>query len=144
VAGRAGRGTAGGKVIIQTYAPEHYAVQAAARHDYAAFYEKEIAYRRQLRHPPFTRLARLVFAHTNDAVCQRQTEKMGASLLLAKDARGRADISIIGPAPAYIHRRRGRYRWHIILRGSDLADFLAPIIFPQGWTVDIDPMGIIQ
>jgi primosomal protein N' (replication factor Y) len=144
VAGRAGRGTAGGRVIIQTYAPEHYAVQAAARHDYVTFYEKEISYRRQLRNPPFTRLARLVFSHTNDAICQRQAEKMGALLQVEKDARGIADISIIGPAPAYIHRRRGRYRWHIILRGSGMSDFLAPVAFPQGWTVDIDPMGLIQ
>jgi primosomal protein N' (replication factor Y) len=144
VAGRAGRGPAGGKVIIQTYSPEHYAVQAAARYDYASFYEQELTYRRQLHFPPFTRLARLLYTNTNDAVCQRQAEKMRDLLLAEKDKRGVAGISIIGPAPAYIHRLRGRYRWHIILRGSDLSDFLAPLSFPHGWTVDIDPVGLIQ
>jgi primosomal protein N' (replication factor Y) (superfamily II helicase) len=144
VAGRAGRGSAGGKVIIQTYAPAHYAVQAAARYDYASFYEKELAYRRQLHFPPFTRLARLLYTHTNDAVCQRQAEKMRDILILEKDKKGMAGISIIGPAPAFIHRLRGRYRWHIILRGFDLADFLTPVSFPQGWTIDIDPVGLIQ
>jgi primosomal protein N' (replication factor Y) len=74
VAGRAGRGTLGGKVIIQTYTPEHYAIQAAARHDYSSFYEREIDYRRQLRNPPFTRLACLIYSHTNDALCQREAE----------------------------------------------------------------------
>ena len=59
VAGRAGRGKAGGRVIIQTFAPEHYAIQAAASHDYAAFYAQEIAYRRQLNYPPFSRLVQL-------------------------------------------------------------------------------------
>ncbi len=144
VAGRAGRGTAGGKVIIQTYTPEHYAIQAAARHDYALFYEKEIAYRRQLRTPPFTQLARLVFAHANDAACRRQAEKMFVLLQAEKDARGIAGMDIVGPAPAYLYRLRGRYRWHIILRGAGLSDFLAPVPFAPGWTVDIDPVGLIQ
>jgi primosomal protein N' (replication factor Y) len=144
VAGRAGRGHAGGKVIIQTYTPEHYAVRAASGHDYASFYEQEIEYRRQLHFPPFDRLARLLFTHTNDAVCRQQAERMRDLLQTEKDKRGIAGINIIGPAPAYLHRLRGRYRWHIILRGADLSDFLAPLAFPQGWTVDIDPVGLIQ
>ncbi len=144
VAGRAGRGQAGGKVVIQTYTPEHYAVRAASGHDYASFYEQEIAYRRQLHFPPFNRLARLLFTHGNDAVCRQQAERMRDLLLAEKDKRGIAGVSIIGPAPAYLHRLRGRYRWHIILRGADLSDFLSPLAFPQGWTVDIDPVGLIQ
>jgi primosomal protein N' (replication factor Y) (superfamily II helicase) len=144
VAGRAGRGQAGGKVIIQTYAPENYAVRAAGRYDYNAFYEQELAYRRKLHFPPFIQLARLLYSHTNDTACQSQAEKMRDLLNVEKDARGLAGISIIGPAPAFIHRLRGRYRWHIIMRGRDLSDFLAPVSFPQGWTVDIDPVGLIQ
>jgi primosomal protein N' (replication factor Y) len=144
VAGRAGRGQSGGKVVIQTYTPEHYAVRAASGHDYASFYEQEIAYRRQLHFPPFDRLARLLFTHTNDAVCRQQAEKMRDLLLAEKDKRGIAGVSVIGPAPAYLHRLRGRYRWHIILRGTDLSDFLSPLAFPQGCTVDIDPVGLIQ
>jgi primosomal protein N' (replication factor Y) len=144
VAGRAGRGIAGGRVIIQTFSPEHYAIQAAARHDYAAFYEQEIAYRRQLHNPPFTRLARLVYAHTNDSLCQREALRMKDLLIEEMDARGIGGISLIGPAPAYIPRLRGRYRWQLLLRGSELASFLSPVPFPQGWKIDIDPVSLIQ
>jgi primosomal protein N' (replication factor Y) len=144
VAGRAGRGIAGGRVIIQTFSPEHYAIQAAARHDYAAFYEQEIAYRRQLHNPPFTRLARLVYAHTNDSLCQREALRMKDLLIEERDARGIGGISLIGPAPAYIPRLRGRYRWQLLLRGSELASFLSPVPFTQGWKIDIDPVSLIQ
>jgi len=143
VAGRAGRGTLGGRVIIQTYNPEHYAIQAASRHDYSSFYDREINYRRQLRNPPFTRLACLVYSHTNDARCQRQAEGMKRLLTGEIDSQGIAGMELIGPAPAFIHRLRGRFRWQLILRGSDLSEFLSPITFPQGWTVDIDPLGLV-
>lgn len=142
VAGRTGRGILGGQVVIQTYSPEHYAIQAAAKHDYALFYEQEIAYRRQLRNPPFTRLAYLTYSHTNDALCQREAERMKRQLVDERDARGIADLSLIGPAPAFIHRLRGRFRWQLILRGSEPSAFLSQIPIPQGWTVDIDPMGL--
>ena len=143
VAGRAGRGTLGGRVIIQTYAPEHYAIQAAAKHDYASFYDQEIDYRRQLHNPPFTRLACLIYSHTNDALCQREAERMKRLLSQEIESQGIADIEPIGPAPAYIHRLRGRFRWQLILRGSGLSAFLSQIPFPQGWTVDIDPLGLV-
>jgi primosomal protein N' (replication factor Y) len=67
---------------------------------------------------------------------------MEQRILEERDARGIADLSLIGPAPAFIHRLRGRFRWQIILRGSELSDFLAQIPVPQGWTVDIDPVGL--
>jgi len=143
VAGRAGRGSLGGQVIIQTYSPEHYAIQAAAKHDYASFYAKEIDYRRQLHNPPFTQLARLVYSHTNDVLCQREAERMKRLLIEERDSRGIADLSLIGPAPAFIHRLRGRFRWQLILRGSELSAFLWQIPIPQGWTVDIDPVGLV-
>ncbi len=144
VAGRAGRGPSGGRVIIQTFSPDNYAVKAAAHYDYASFYEQEIAYRKEFHNPPFTRLARLMYLHTNDAVCQREAEKMKKVLIEESRTRGIAGIDIIGPAPAYIHRLRGRYRWQLILRGSGLSAFLSPVDFPRGWTVDIDPMALVQ
>jgi len=143
VAGRAGRGTLGGQVIIQTYSPEHYAIQAAAKHDYASFYDQEIAYRRQLHNPPFTRLACLTYSHTNDALCQRGAERMKRLLIEERDSKGVADLTLIGPAPAFIHRRRGRFRWQLILRGAEPSAFLAQIPIPQGWTVDIDPVSLL-
>jgi primosomal protein N' (replication factor Y) len=143
VAGRAGRGVRGGKVIIQTYAPEHYAIRAAAGHDYASFYEQEIGYRRQLHNPPFTKLAGLTYSHTNDALCQREAERMKRFLDQEIASQGLAGIELIGPAPAFIHRLRGRFRWQLILRGAELSAFLSPLPLPQGWTVDIDPMGLV-
>ena len=142
VAGRAGRGPLGGQVIIQTYSPEHYAIRAAAKHDYASFYSKEIDYRRQLQNPPFNQLASLTYTHTNDTLCQREAERMKRLLTEEIDSQGLADLSIIGPAPAFIHRLRGRFRWQLILRGSDPSTFLSPIPIPQGWTIDIDPVGL--
>jgi primosomal protein N' (replication factor Y) len=142
VAGRAGRGVRGGRVIIQSYTPEHYAIQAAAKHDYTAFYNKEVEYRRQLRNPPFSQLACLTFSHTSDILCQREAERMKRLLSQEIASKGVADIELIGPAPAFIHRRRGRFRWQLILRGRGLAEFLAPIPLPQGWVVDIDPVGL--
>jgi primosomal protein N' (replication factor Y) len=142
VAGRAGRGPLGGQVIIQTYSPEHYAIQAAARHDYALFYKKEIEYRRQLQNPPFSQLASLIYAHTNDVACQREATRMKRLLAEQIDSQGIANLSIIGPAPAFIHRLRGRYRWQLILRGDNLSVFLAEIPIPQGWTINIDPLGL--
>ncbi len=142
VLGRAGRGTLGGQVIIQTYSPEHYAIQTAAKHDYALFYEKEINYRRQLHNPPFTRLACLVYSHTNDALCQREAERMKRLLIGEIDSKGIDDLNLIGPAPAFIHKLRGRFRWQLILRGSEPSAFLSQIPIPQGWTVDIDPVGL--
>jgi len=142
VAGRAGRGKLGGRVIIQTYSPEHYAIQAAASHDYLSFYNQEINYRRQLHNPPFTQLALLLYSHINDAQCQRQAEGMKRQLEQEIGSQG-VDIELIGPAPAFIHRLRGRFRWQLILRGWGLPQFLSRMTFPQGWTVDIDPLGLV-
>ncbi len=142
VAGRAGRGPLGGQVIIQTYSPDNYAIQAAAGHDYAGFYNREIEYRRQLRNPPFSQLASLIFTHRNDAACQREAERMKRLITAEIGVKGIAGINIIGPAPAFIHRLRGRYRWQLIIRGSELSGFLSELPIPQGWAVDIDPVGL--
>ena len=142
VAGRAGRGTLGGQVTIQTYSPQHYVIQAAANQDYSSFYEREIAYRRQLHNPPFSQLAQLVFSHTNDARCQKEAERMKRLLTEEIRARGLDNVSLIGPAPAFLHRIRGRFLWQLIIRGSGLSAFLSQMTIPQGWTVDIDPVGL--
>ncbi len=142
VMGRAGRGASGGKVIIQTYCPEHYAIQAAARHDYELFYEQEIDYRRQLHNPPFTRLARLTYSHTNDNLCQREAERIRQRLADEIETKGIDNIDLIGPAPAFLHRLRGRFRWQLIIRGAEPSRFLAEIPLPKGWTIDIDPAGL--
>ncbi|MDP6222207.1 MAG: primosomal protein N', partial [Dehalococcoidales bacterium] len=106
-------------------------------------YEKEIDYRWQLRQPPFSSLASLIYSHTNDDLCRREAERMKRALVAERGAQGIIDLNIIGPAPAFIHRRRGYFRWRFILRGSNLSAFLSKIPFPRGWGIDIDPMGPI-
>ncbi len=76
VAGRAGRRAAGGSVVVQTFSPDHYAVQAAARHDYQAFYDEEIDFRRSHRYPPFTRLVRYLYRHLDEAKCAAEADEM--------------------------------------------------------------------
>ncbi|MDH4368149.1 MAG: primosomal protein N', partial [Dehalococcoidia bacterium] len=76
VAGRAGRGVKAGKVIIQTYSPDNYIIEAAAKHDYLGFYYKEIEYRRRYDYPPFSQLVRLVYSHANEESCRREAEKV--------------------------------------------------------------------
>ena len=141
VAGRAGRGEAGGRVFIQTYSPEHYVLNPVASHDYRAFFQKEIAYRRELRYPPFSRLALLLFTHSNDQYCREEAERMSKSLLAEIESRGLSGYSLIGPAPAFFHQLRGRYRWQILLRAVDPAVLLTEMRYPRGWTLDIDPVG---
>jgi len=143
VAGRAGRGFMPGKVIIQTYSPEHYAIMAASKHDYLSFYAQEINYRRKFGYPPFSHLASLTFSHTNDITCLKEAERMSRLLAAEKDRRGIPDLRLIGPVPAFTPRVRGHYRWQLVLCGTGLDDFLTDIAFPRGWVVDIDPVGVV-
>ncbi len=143
VAGRAGRGFKAGEVIIQTYSPENYAIQAAAKHDYVGFYNQEIDYRRQYNYPPFSHFIRLVYSHTNNDLCRREAEKMSHTILEEQERKGITGLSLIGPVPAFAFRVRGRYRWQLILRGYEPAQLLSEITLPQGWTIDVDPVGII-
>ena len=143
VAGRAGRSILGGQVIIQTYTPEHYAIQMASRHDYDGFYEKELAFRREHGYPPFARLARLVYVHQNRKRCQEEAEKLHR-ILDNKIARlGLAGADLIGPAPCFFGRLRGQYRWQIVVRASDPQALLQDVVFPRGWRVDIDPVSTL-
>jgi primosomal protein N' (replication factor Y) len=143
VAGRAGRRTAGAQVIIQTYAPEHYALRAAQEHDYHAFYQEEIAFRRQTRYPPLGRLVRFVYASSSRAACQREAETLAEHLHASATDLRLGDWSIIGPAPAFFQRTRGRWRWHVLLRAADPAPVLAALGPLPGWSVDVDPVHVL-
>ena len=141
-AGRAGRGDRPGRVVIQTYVPEHYAVQAAAAHDYDGFYAREIEYRRQLGNPPFSQLCRLIFSHRGEAFAAEEARRLRQTLDREIASRGLEGISVIGPAPAFITRRRGRYRWVLLLRGVRVQRLLEDTPLPRGWTVNVDPLGL--
>jgi primosomal protein N' (replication factor Y) len=143
VAGRAGRSILGGQVIIQTYSPEHYAIQAASRHDYAGFYRQEIAFRRETGYPPFSRLIRLIYVHHNPTRCQTEAERMARVLSERIKRLGLSNLGLIGPAPAFLERLRGQYRWQIIVRGQDPHQLLEDLPIPLGWRVDVDPVSLL-
>jgi primosomal protein N' (replication factor Y) len=142
VAGRAGRSHRGGRVIVQTYNPEHYAIQAAARHDYAAFYERELAYRRRLAYPPFSRLIALRFSHANLRRCQAEASRLGRWLASEIHRQG-LPAELIGPAPCFFSRIQGRYRWQIVIRAPEPALLLRDLALPRGWSVDVDPITLL-
>jgi primosomal protein N' (replication factor Y) len=142
VAGRAGRGPLGGQVIVQTYSPEHYAVAASSAQDYRSFYRQEMTYRAEQELPPFGRLVHLVYMHTNQERCRQEALRYGVTLKRQRDIWGLTSVDILGPAPAYPPRVRGRYRWHIILRGQDPRSLLEKMPIPQGWIVDVDPLSV--
>jgi primosomal protein N' (replication factor Y) len=143
VAGRAGRGLLGGRVVVQTYNPEHYAVQAASHHDYAAFAQRELAFRRESGYPPYRRLARLEYRDRKARRAQLQAENLAETLRAALMGRGLPPEDVIGPAPAFFAKVRGQYRWHILLRADDPVALLRPVEIPAGWQVDIDPVSLL-
>ena len=142
VAGRAGRGGTHGKVIIQTFQPENYAIQAAAEQDYQAFYLREMAYRRQQGNPPYSRLIRLLHTNANQAKCEAEAMRLAERLREHQLEWGLTDMEILGPMPAFPGRLRGRYRWHIILRGANPRALIDAVDVPKSWSVDVDPVSL--
>ena len=143
VAGRAGRSILGGKVIVQTYGPNHYAIQAASGHDYEAFYRQELAFRREQGYPPYKRLVRLIRVGRSYKRCQEDAERL-YRVLENKIARlGLPGVDLIGPAPAFHARLRGNYRWHILVRAQDPYPLLEDMPLPRGWRVDVDPVSVL-
>lgn len=141
VAGRAGRGSDPGIVILQTYNPENFAIQAAKLHDYENFYSQEIENRKKFRYPPFARLVKLVFSHKAENQARLLAET-GAETLRKKDAAG---LEIIGPVPAFIMRLRGRYRFQVILRAAPEAniDFYSLLQGLKNVDIDVDPDSLL-
>lgn len=145
VAGRAGRGSLPGRVIVQTYTPHHYAIQAASRHDYEGFYRKEIAIRKELQLPPFTRLVQLLVRSL------RESKASGMARQIAEECRRRfsSEVQVLGPAPAPIPRLRRQYRWQVLLKApkpdsiqEKLANVLREMHSHRGCyvAVDVDPL----
>lgn len=143
VAGRAGRREEGARVVIQTYVPDHYAIRAAQEHDYAAFYEQEIAFRRQTGYPPFSRLVRFVYAAGSDERARRAAEALAVDIRRLAARVLDEGWGLIGPAPAFFHVQRGRFRWHLLLRAVDPRPLLDTLRLQPGWAVDIDPVNVL-
>ncbi len=141
VAGRAGRGARGGRVIIQTYAPDHVAVVAAAAHDYDAFYEPERRARAALDLPPYGRLARITVSRSTAAEAEAEAERVVSELRRLSSRLADSHVEVIGSAPATPARQRGHWRRHILLKSAEPTALLRRIDLGRGWSVDIDPLG---
>jgi primosomal protein N' (replication factor Y) len=142
VAGRAGRGNNRGDVIMQTFQPDHYAIQAAVEQDFDAFYRTEIKLRRSHANPPFTSIVRLGISDPNADTAQSEAFEFADLLRRASTASGIESVQILGPSPSFPMRMRGVHRWHILLKGSSPLDLLDQVQLPHGWSVDVDPVSV--
>lgn len=142
VAGRAGRSSRGGKVILQSFMPEHYAIQYAAQHDVNRFYENELDDRRRLGYPPFTRLARLEYRHADNARAEEESQKMAGRLKVKIEADALHQTELIGPVPSFFAKENGEYRWQIVVRSPDPVSLLRGIML-NNWRIEIDPVSLL-
>jgi primosomal protein N' (replication factor Y) len=142
VAGRAGRSPLGGQVILQTFQPEHYVIQAAAGHNYRDFYRQELDYRRRLGYPPFSHLVRLEYRDSHpervESAAQKMAQQVQSWLVEAKAH----STEIIGPVPCFFSRVGGVYRWQIVLRGPDPVPVLRDRNL-RDWRVEVDPPSLL-
>lgn len=159
VSGRAGRGRKPGHVIVQTFNPDHESVVAAAGHDYETFYRREILNRRELGYPPFTRLVNIVAQDEDGRAAEARLRMLASHLGMTDDAPfgpkllgGAEELSILGPAPCPLSRLKNRYRWHLLLKTTDLdklrgrlrAAFSALTASDRsGVSIDIDPTSLL-
>jgi primosomal protein N' (replication factor Y) len=147
VSGRAGRGEKEGEVIIQTYRPDDDSIGAAAAHDYESFYRGELENRRELNYPPLSQLVNvIVTSEQEDTAAQR-----AGALADALRAAGGDRVQILGPAAAPLARLRGRYRWHVIVKGprghvqAVVREALGGVgaLAAATLSVDVDPVSLM-
>jgi primosomal protein N' (replication factor Y) len=148
VAGRTGRGDRPGRVLVQTYAPDHHAIVCASRHDYESFARDEVAQRETFGVPPFSRLARVLARGKREAAVQRYLDELAAAFR----EHAEESVRILGPAPAPILKIRGMYRFHLQLRCRNArplqrltSSVLAAHPAPTGIEVaiDVDPIAML-
>jgi primosomal protein N' (replication factor Y) (superfamily II helicase) len=137
VAGRAGRGPMRGRVILQTYAPGHYAVRTAAALDVDAFADEELLRRRLLGYPPFSVLARLLVADADRGRAEERGRQAAAAVAMP-------GVEVLGPLPSYVARRAGRYRMQVVLRAPNVDARAAALErTPAGVAIDVDPESLL-
>jgi primosomal protein N' (replication factor Y) len=147
VAGRAGRGASPGRVIVQSFSPDHYAIRPVLDHDYERFYAEEIAHRSALGYPPLGRLAQVIVSGTEEEAAR------DAAARLARTSRSRDGCEMLGPAPAPIAKLRGRHRFQLLIKGSDrnsvwktarrLADASEDLPAAIRVRVDVNPVDML-
>lgn len=156
VAGRAGRAQRPGRVVVQCYTPEHYALKAAANHDYEGFYRQEIEIRRADGFPPFTRFLRLVFSQEDETACRKDMQQAleGMRAACARHNEWGSSIVMLEGTPAPLTRIRALYRYQLLMKiypepyGRQIEEALAEMargLAPYGSQVamEIDPQSMI-
>jgi primosomal protein N' (replication factor Y) len=147
VAGRAGRGERPGQAIIQTINPHHYSIELACRQDYAAFYEKELTFRKAMRYPPRTALVNLVVRGRTFSRAMEQ----GSDLAEALRVQAQQTFGVLGPAPPPLGKLRGEYRVQILLKGANRRVMRETIVevlkerptIARNIIVDVDPLSVL-
>jgi primosomal protein N' (replication factor Y) (superfamily II helicase) len=151
VAGRTGRGPKGGRVLVQTYNPDHAAIRAAVRHDYTAFAAGELPVREALGYPPFGVMIRLVVRGPVERAAA-EFAKCLADALREKLSGVEGGARVLGPAPAPFARLRGKYRFQVQVQGADgaplrraVGEAASGLTCPQDvqWIVDVDPLDML-
>jgi primosomal protein N' (replication factor Y) len=152
VSGRGGRGDTPGRVIVQTFNPDHYPIQRAREHDCLGFYADEISIRRELSYPPFSRMVNFRISSLRRESAMKCASKV-ASIARQLCCNGNMDnkVKIMGPAEAPIAKIKGRYRWHMLLMGENVStlhrlarDILANTKTTDSTvTVDVDPINFL-
>jgi primosomal protein N' (replication factor Y) len=151
VAGRAGRGDKPGRVLIQSYHPEHYALQYAAAQNYDKFYEHEIHYRQEMRYPPFALLINLLIRHAELPKAAATAAEVVRQL---KTADAERVLRVLGPAPAPLARIRGEHRLQVLIKtrhrreAREALDAAMSALRENGFdsrlvTIDMDPVSLM-
>jgi primosomal protein N' (replication factor Y) len=152
VAGRAGRGPKGGRVLIQTRVPQHHAVVRAVTHDYPGFVKEEMEGRVKPQYPPYVRLANIVFSGSDSRAAADLAIAAAEWLRELLDKQQIEAVTLIGPAPAPIERIKNRWRWHVLLKSSNAGEltrvsryFMEKFMVPVNLrvTLDRDPVALL-
>lgn len=151
VAGRTGRSARGGRVLVQTFSPEHPAIAAAVQHDYLRFVSQELPTRQQFGYPPATEMIRLIVRGEQEATATAFCQELADRLQAAFPAESKG-LRLLGPAPAPIAKLRGKYRLHVLLIDSDRerlrqvfrqATTDLPVVPGVQWVIDVDPWSLL-
>lgn len=139
VLGRIGRGHVAGRAVIQTYHPDHAVLASALKGDYRAFYEAELASRKQFMFPPFCYLLKLTVRRATI-----DSARAAAEALAQEITSGGARVRVEGPAPSFYERLQGRYQWQLVIKARQRGELIRIIEdLPSGWSYDIDPLDLL-
>lgn len=152
VAGRTGRGDKGGRVLVQTFSPEHFAIAAAVRHDYHAFAAAELPIRGEHGYPPYAGMIRLIVRGEQEKLTEQFAGQAVEMLRAAVEAAAPLECRLLGPAPCPIAKLRGKYRFHALLSSPAQEELRVavrgtiPKLEPPEevqWVIDVDPVDLL-